>query len=158
MKKQTETFSFKSPINLSEEGKWLLAVTSIEAINSVFDITDENNSLSISSPNYQIPEDGEEFIIELKILFQLRSENDIDLHVKEVAKRRIRKEIENSGYKLAGFDHFKSEILAELKRVTCKDLEDMVCRMELTYKEIVNILDVNYNAGSIFGYTLPLGI
>ena len=30
-------------------------------------------------------------------------------------------------------------------------LEDLVYRMELTYDEIVDVLDVNYIAGSIFG-------
>ena len=43
MKKQMETFSFNIPINLVEEGKCLLGVTSFEATNSVFNITNENN-------------------------------------------------------------------------------------------------------------------
>ena len=34
MNKQMQTFSFSPPINLFEEGKWLLAVTSFEATNS----------------------------------------------------------------------------------------------------------------------------
>ena len=38
------TFSFSPPINLFEEGKWLLAVTSFEAKYSVFKITDENKT------------------------------------------------------------------------------------------------------------------
>ena len=44
MNKQMENFSFSPPINLFEEGKSLLAVTSFEATNSVFNITDKNNS------------------------------------------------------------------------------------------------------------------
>ena len=44
LKKQMETFSFSTPLNLVEEGKSLLAATSFEATNSVFNITDENNS------------------------------------------------------------------------------------------------------------------
>ena len=44
MTKQMETFSFKPPINLVEEGKSLLAANSFEATNSVCNITDENNS------------------------------------------------------------------------------------------------------------------
>ena len=36
MIQQLETFSFSPPINLAEEGKWLLAVTSFEATISVF--------------------------------------------------------------------------------------------------------------------------
>ena len=41
---QIENFSFNPPINFFDEGKWLLAVTSFEATNSVFNITDENSS------------------------------------------------------------------------------------------------------------------
>ena len=35
-KKQMETLSFNPPINLVEEGKWLLGVTSFEATKPVF--------------------------------------------------------------------------------------------------------------------------
>ena len=34
----------------------------------------------------------------------------------------------------------------------------MVYRMELTYDEIVDILDAEYIAGSNIGYTLPPGV
>ena len=44
--KQMETFSFNLPINLSEEGKLLLAVTYFGATNYVFKIPDENNNVS----------------------------------------------------------------------------------------------------------------
>ena len=44
MNKQMQTFSFNPPINLVEEGKWLLTVSSFECINFVFNITNENNS------------------------------------------------------------------------------------------------------------------
>ena len=158
MNKQTETFSFNPPINLVEEGKWLLAVTSFEAINSVFNSTAENNSFSISKPSYWIPEGGEELITKLNELLELRSENDIELHVKEVEKRGTRIEIENSGYNLAGCDHFKNEKFAGLKKVKYKDLEGMVYRMELTYDEIVDILDVKNITGSTKRYTLKPGI
>ena len=47
MNKQTQTFSFNPPINLFEEGKWLLGVKSFECTNSVFNITNKNNSFSI---------------------------------------------------------------------------------------------------------------
>ena len=58
-------------------------------------------------------------------------------------KRGARMGIENCVYNLAGFYHFESGILAELKRVNCEDLEYIVFRMELTYDEIVDILQVN---------------
>ena len=79
--KHMETFSFNPPINLVEEGKWLLGVTFFEATNSFFNLTDENNSSSISipvrwrSPNYL--EDG--IIVKLK--------NDMGFHVQEFEKR-----------------------------------------------------------------------
>ena len=44
MNKQMQTFSFNPSINLVEEGKWSLAVTSFECKNSVFNIINENNS------------------------------------------------------------------------------------------------------------------
>ena len=50
MNKQMQTFSFSPPISLSEEGKWLLAVSSFECTNSVFNITNENNSFWITTP------------------------------------------------------------------------------------------------------------
>ena len=42
MNKQVETVSFSPQRILQEEGKWLIAVTSIEVINSVFNVTVEN--------------------------------------------------------------------------------------------------------------------
>ena len=50
--RQMQTFSFSPPINLSEQGKCLLAITSFEARNSVFNIAGENNSFSISAPGH----------------------------------------------------------------------------------------------------------
>ena len=52
MNEQIETLSFSPPINLVEEGKWLLAVTSVEATNSVSNVTDENNSFLVSTTGH----------------------------------------------------------------------------------------------------------
>ena len=86
---------------------------------------------------------------------KIRSENDKKLHVKEDQKRGTRIEIENSGYHLAGFQHFESKILAESGRLNYKELEGMVYRMELTYDETVDILEVIYIAGHTIGNTIP---
>ena len=59
MNKQLQTFSFNPPINLLEEGKWLLGVSSFECTNSVFNITNENNSFSITISGYWNSDDGE---------------------------------------------------------------------------------------------------
>ena len=91
----------------------MFAVTSFEANNSVFSRTDENISFSISTPSHWSPEDGERLINKLNIFLELRSGNYIELHVKEVELRGSRKEMEDSGYSLSGFDHYKSEIFAE---------------------------------------------
>ena len=53
----------------------------------------------------------------LKKLLELRSQNDIELHVKEIEKRGTRIEIKNSVSNLAGFHHFKSETLAGIKKI-----------------------------------------
>ena len=47
-----QTFSFNPTNNLVEEGKWLLAVSSFECKNSVFNITNENTSFSIIIPGH----------------------------------------------------------------------------------------------------------
>ena len=84
MNKQRQTFSFNPPINLVEEDKWLLAVSSFECTNSVFNITDENNSFSIIIPGHWETEFAEKIIDEVNRLLDLRS---LDLHVNEVRNR-----------------------------------------------------------------------
>ena len=75
MYKQMQSFSFNPPNNLLEEGKWLLPVTSFESTNSVFVITDKNNSFSIVIPSYwKSPNFLDDNIIDkLKNLLKLRS-------------------------------------------------------------------------------------
>ena len=50
--RQMQTFSFNPPIIFVEKGKWFLGVTSFELTNSLSNITDENNSFSISAPGH----------------------------------------------------------------------------------------------------------
>ena len=123
-----------------------------------FNITIENNSFSISTLGHKNSQDGEELLNELNKLLELRCANNFELHVKEFEKRGTRIEIEDNGYILAGFDHFKNETLSELKRVKYRDLDDLVKRLQLTFDGIIIILDVKYIAGSTKGYSLPPGI
>ena len=97
--KHMQTFSFNPPINLIEEGKWLLAVSLFECINSVFNITDENNSFSIIIPGHYQNDSAQKTIDELNKLLELTS---LELHVKEVRERRIKIKIEtmNAGYQI----------------------------------------------------------
>ena len=69
-------------------------------------------------------------------LLELRSP---ELHVKEVRKRG--KKIGDKEYELSEFDTQKNEILEELKTAKYNDIEDLVYRMQLTYDEIIDILD-----------------
>ena len=70
MYKQLETFSFNHLINLSEEDKWMLAINSFKATNSVFNITDENNSFSTSTPGHWYSRGGAEIINHLQQLLK----------------------------------------------------------------------------------------
>ena len=63
MNKQMETFSFNPPINLFEEGKWLLVETSLETTNSVFNITNENKSFSITIPGHWNSKSAEKLLM-----------------------------------------------------------------------------------------------
>ena len=82
-----QTFSFNPPINLVEEGKWLLGMTSLECANSVFNITDENNSFSNIIPGHYQAEFAEKIIDDLNRLLELRYENGIDFHVNKLGKK-----------------------------------------------------------------------
>ena len=81
MNEQMQTFSFHSPTNLSEEGKWILAVNSFETTNSFFNITNENKSFSITIPGHWDSESAEKTIDELNEFLELRSQNGIEVHI-----------------------------------------------------------------------------
>ena len=68
MSKQMQPFSFNPPINLVEEGKWLLDVTFFECTISVFNITNENNSFSFLTLGYWISENAQQTIDKSKEL------------------------------------------------------------------------------------------
>ena len=89
MDKQMQTFSFNPPRSLVKEGKWFLGVSSFECKNFVFNITSRNNRLLVSIKCYWCSEDDEKPINELNKLKDLRSGNDIDLHVEQVRKKGI---------------------------------------------------------------------
>ena len=135
MNKQMQTFSFNPPLNLVEESKWLLGVTSFECTNSVFNITDDNNSFSITIPGHWQTESTEKTIDELNKLLELRS---LELDVQEFRKRANQIKIVDNDYKLSDFDTQKNEILEELKNIKYNDLEDLVYRFQITFDEIID--------------------
>ena len=146
-----QTFSFNPPINLVEEGKWLLAVSSLECTNSVFNITNENNSFSIIIPGPYKTEFAEKVINDLNELYELKS---LELHVEAVRKRGNIIKIADKEYKLSDLDNQKNEILEELRNVKYSDLRDLIYRMQLTYNEIIDILDLEYIPTKGIGYSL----
>ena len=154
MNKQMQMFSFNPPINLVEEGKWLLGVSSLECTNSVFNITNKNNSFSIIIPGHYKTEFAEKVINDLNELYELKS---LELHVEEVRKRGIIIKIGNKEYKLSDFDTQKNEILEELRNVKYNDLRDLIYRMRLSYDEIIDILDLEYIPTKRIGYSLNPG-
>ena len=141
LNKQMENFSFTAPNNLVVANKWLLGVSSLECTNSDFTITDENNSFSITPPGHWTSKSAEKTIDELNKLTDLRSENDIDLHVEQIWKRGI---LLVNDYSLSSFGIFKNELLAEFKNVKYIGFEDMVYKYQRTYKEILNLSDLKY--------------
>ena len=64
----------------------MLAVTSFEATNSVFKLTDKINSFSISAPGHWTTKASEN-IDKLINLLELRCQNDIELRVEEIEKK-----------------------------------------------------------------------
>ena len=155
MNKQMQIFSFNPPINLIEEDKWLLGVSSFECTNSVFNIIDDYNSFSIIITGHYQNESDEKTIDELNKLLELKS---LELHVEEVRKRGKKIKMDDNEYKLSDFDTQKNEILEELKNAKYIDLEDLVYRMQLTYDEIIDILDLKYIPTKRMGYSIEPNI
>ena len=61
-------------------------------------------------------------------------------------------------FSLADLDTHKIEINEELNKAGSNNFEDMDFKKELTYDEIVDILDIKHLDGSTIGYTLLVGI
>ena len=150
-----QTFSFDPPINLAEEPKWLLAVSSFECTNSVFENTNQNNSFSITRPGHWETKSVEKTVDELNKLLQLRS---LELHVKKVRTRGNKIKIGDNECKLSDFDTQKNEKLKKLKNAKYNDAEDLVFKIQLIYDETVDILDLNYIPTKRTGYSLNIGI
>ena len=155
MNKQLQRFSFNPPINLLEEDKWLIAVSSFECTNSVFNISNENNSFSIIISGHYQNESDEKTIDDLNKLLELKS---LELHVEEVKKRGNKITIGDNEYKLSDFDNQKYEIVQEIKNAKYNDLDDLVYRMRLSYYEIMDILDLKYIPTKRTSYSLNPGI
>ena len=154
MNKQMQTFSFNPPINLVEEGKWLMAVSLFDCTNSVYNNTNEKNSFSIIIPGHYQTEFAEKTIDELDKLLELKS---LELHVAEVRKRGHKK-MDDNEYKLSDFDTQKHKTIEEIKNANYNDLEDLVYRMQLIYDEIIDILDLKYIPTKRMGYSIEPNI
>ena len=139
---------------MKKTNKWLLSVSSFECTNSVFNITNENNSFSIIIPGHYQNKSDEKTIDNLNKLLELKS---LELHVNEVRIRGNKIKIADKEYKLSDFDNQKYEILQQLKNAKYNDLEDLVYRMRLSYDEIMDILDLNYIPTKRIGYSLNPG-
>ena len=101
MNKQMQTFSLNPPINLVEDGQWLMAVCSLECTISVFNITNENNLFSIIIPGHYQNKSNEKTIDNLNKLLELKS---LELHVKEVRNRGYKIQIGDNEYNLSDFE------------------------------------------------------
>ena len=134
-------------------------MSSFECTNSVFNTTIENNSFSISIPGrWRTPNYLEGNILdEQKKLPKLKSENDTELHVQEDRKQGKKIKTKSKENSLSDFDSSKETNVEELKSAKYHDLEDLVNRMQLTYEEIIDILDRKYNPTKRTRYTLPRG-
>ena len=88
---------------MTDERKWLLAATSFEATNSVFNITDENHSCSISTTGFWTSRGSGPTIIKLREVLERKTQNDIEIHV-AVKKKGNQMKILDKEYKLSDLD------------------------------------------------------
>ena len=62
--------------------------------------------------------------------------------------------MKDNEYKISDFDTQENELLGELKKVKYNDLEDLVYRFQITYDEIIDILDLTNIPNKKTGYSL----
>ena len=74
----------------------------------------------------------------------------------KMLEKKIR--IGDNEYKLSDFDTQKNEILEELGNVKFNDFKDLVYRMQLSYDQIFDILDLKYIPTKRTEYSLNPGI
>ena len=103
-----QIISFNPPMNLLEQGNCLLGLSSLDCTNSVFSISDENNSFSINIPGHWEIEFHRKTFAKIDELIQLRS---LELHVKEARKRGNKVKIGDNEYKLSDHDTQRNVIL-----------------------------------------------
>ena len=80
------------------------------------------------------------------------------IYIYKKLEKRKKIKIGDNEYKLSDFDTQKNEILEELRHVKYNDLEDLVYRMQLTYDEIMDLLDLKYIPTKRMGYSLSPSI
>ena len=97
---QTEIFPFNPPLHPFEGRKWLLAVTSLEATNSSFNVTHENKSFLTTTPGQWSSRGGAEKISKLQKLLEMRDVDNTELHVKVVRKRGNQIKRRDKDYKI----------------------------------------------------------
>ena len=132
-----------------------MAVSLFDCTNSVYNTTNENNLFSIIIPGHYQNKSDEKTIDNLNKLLELKS---LESLVKEVRKTGNKIQIGDNEYRLSEFGTQKNEILEELKIVEYNDLEDLVYTMQLTYDEIIDVLNSKYNPTKRMGYSIEPNI
>ena len=80
------------------------------------------------------------------------------MHVQEFRKRVNKIKLGDNENKLSDFDIPQNDIIEELKTLKYNDLEVLVYRIQLTYDEVINILDLKCNPTKRRRYSLNSGI
>ena len=116
-------------------------MTSFETTNSFFNIIDEIKTLLFSTPNQWLPEGSREIVDKISDISMLKSENSIELNIREIEKRgrkmeRLGHNLDNPKNKviaigaeifyLNDLDTRRNEILSVLKRINYHDFEVLV--------------------------------
>ena len=126
-----------------------------DCTNSVSNINNENSSFSVNITDHWETEFDRKTFAKLGELIELRS---LEFHVEEVRKRGHKIKIGDSENNISDFDTQKNEILEYLKKAKYNDLEDLVYRMQLTFVEVRDILDLKYFPKKRTGFSLNPGI
>ena len=111
-----------------------------------------------TTPGHLSSQNAEETINKLNNLVDLTSENDLNLLKIEINKTGKNIILVGQDYTYCILlDESKYDFIEMLKKNKFDDLEDMVCRLQITNKELLDIHGLKYIPLSTIGYTLPPG-
>ena len=146
MNKQKESFSFDVPLELPEQ--WMMGVTSLEVYNSVYNITNKNNSFQIQLTDEQLNGIDTKLVMNIEYLHRTKQSNFVKTvyNLMDTSFKNKKKLLKNDLDKIKDIinQHESENLLNKLKIFEVIDLPIMNEKIEIKLQSgIYELSDLN---------------